>query len=160
MWVEHAGLPWDELNRDGVREYRLELRLGEEDPEEPSALIGETFTSKAAAAEALMLKVLASRRLESEFEGMALNHVSSLAREGLGGIRCLKNMHADLARRVDDAERASRVRTRGSGVPAAPLAQLKTLKPIRAAIYDAIVAATTDAVASSITRMPYSAHIS
>ena len=112
MWVENAGFTWDELNRDGAREYRLELRLGEEDPEEPSALIGETFTSKAAAAEALILKVLASRRLESEFEGMALNHVSSLAREGLGGIRCLKNMHADLARRVDDAERASRVRTR------------------------------------------------
>ena len=60
--------------------------------------------------------------MESEFERMALNHVSSLARGGLRGIGCLKNMHADLARRVDDAERASRCARAGGRTRRAPRA--------------------------------------
>ena len=139
MWVEHCGLAWDDLDREGTKEYRLEVSLGQGDREEPAGLIGDAFTSKALDADNL---IYSGQLNNDNFERIALDHVASLSRLGdSSSMRCLKNMHADITRRVDDAERASRVRTRMGGVPAAPLAQLKTLKPLRKAVFEAVARA-------------------
>ena len=157
MWVEHCGLAWDDLDREGTKEYRLEVSLGQGDREEPAGLIGDAFTSKALDADNL---IYSGQLNNDNFERIALDHVASLSRLGdSNSMRCLKNMHADITRRVDDAERASRVRTRMGGVPAAPLAQLKTLKPLRKAVFEAVARAAGVALAQFAPLDPLEARV-
>jgi hypothetical protein len=157
MWVEHCGLAWDDLDREGTKEYRLEVSLGQGDREEPAGLIGDAFTSKALDADEL---IYTGQLNNDNFERIALDHVASLSRLGdSNSMRCLKNMHADITRRVDDAERASRVRTRMGGVPAAPLAQLKTLKPLRKAVFEAVARAAQVALAQFAPLDPLEARV-